>query len=81
NFGSILAFIFKWTIGWFTKNITQGAATIVLCCLTDERRLHGQYFEGCQESKASKITYNEMAAEALWSLSEDLCGDVELSTR
>jgi len=60
----------------FTKSMSQGAATTILCALCPHRMLQGNYFENCQQTQPSKLAQGpagEEAAGVLWTLSEELC--------
>ena len=61
-----------------TKNVSQGAATTLLCTLNPAEQLQGQYWSDCQPTAASWRAVGadgEAAAAVLWTLSERLVSE------
>ncbi|HMR06503.1 MAG TPA: SDR family oxidoreductase [Polyangiaceae bacterium] len=57
----------------FTKTLSQGAATSVLCAASPSAaNAKGEYFQDCQVARASKEACDPTVAQKLWELSEAL---------
>ena len=55
-----------------TKDMDQGSATTLACCLRPHSELRGQFYKDCAPMRASGLA-SAAACEVQWQLSEELC--------
>jgi NAD(P)-dependent dehydrogenase (short-subunit alcohol dehydrogenase family) len=64
-----------WLFNRFTKPPEEGAKTpLFLATAPEVEGVTGKYFDACRERATTPISYDEQAAEQLWSLSAKLTG-------
>jgi hypothetical protein len=63
------------TFGYTMSTVEEGAeATVNLAASPELEGVTGRYFDGKREARADGQAYDEEARQALWELSEQLCG-------
>ena len=68
----IANFVLKHVLSWFTKDLEQGAATSIYCCLAPHGALGGAFYSDCRQAACSPLVTDE-ACEVLWDYSLSLC--------
>ena len=68
--GAVQAFLFRWVLGWFTKDPDQGAATTLYCCLLPHDELQARYFDNCAPKPPSKLAQGDKGKQAGAALEE-----------
>lgn len=65
------------TFGYTMSTVEEGADAVVLLAVSPEQEgVTGRYFDGRRERRANRQAHDGEARERLWSLSEELCGDL-----
>lgn len=77
---TILSVLMKYILKPFTKSMSQGASTTLLCALMPHDKLQGLFFSDCQEKSISRIATNPEVAELHWQLSQELAVSVPAPT-
>ena len=65
-------FVLKRVLSLFTKDLDQGAATTLYCCVAPHEALGGKFFSDCAEAACSPLA-TDAACDALWEFSLALC--------
>ena len=65
---------YEWVFNWFAKPTDDGSeGPVFLASSQQVIGVSGKYFSGKLETKSSPASYDEVAGERLWELSERLC--------